>query len=62
MNDWSGGFAIGIAVGISIGLAAGRRSKPWSELSEREKKIKTGVMVGLGLAVLAGVVTLLLVR
>jgi hypothetical protein len=62
MNGWNSGFVIGLAAGLSIGLAAGRKSKPWSELSEKEKKIRIGLMVGLGLAVLAGVVTLLVVR
>jgi hypothetical protein len=62
MNDWSGGFVLGMAVGLSIGLAASRRRKPWSELSDRERKIRIGVMVGLGLVVLAGVAVLIALR
>ncbi|KON27477.1 hypothetical protein AC481_04930 [miscellaneous Crenarchaeota group archaeon SMTZ-80] len=32
------GIAIGIAIGISIGISIGKNQKPWSELTEEEKK------------------------
>jgi F0F1-type ATP synthase membrane subunit c/vacuolar-type H+-ATPase subunit K len=50
------GLAVGLAAGIAIGLAAGKKQKPWSELSESEKKLKFSLMIFLGLMVLAGFV------
>ena len=32
------GIAIGIAIGISIGIAIGKNQKPWSELTDEEKR------------------------
>jgi len=52
MSDWGAGFATGIAVGLVIGLSAGRRQKPWSELSEREKKTRIG-LIAAGVVLLA---------
>ena len=60
MSDWGAGFAIGIAVGFVSGLAAGRKQKSWSELTEREKRIRMGIMGVLAALVVAGVVALLL--
>lgn len=40
MSDWAVGFAAGIAVGLVIGLTVGRKQKPWSELTEKEKKVR----------------------
>ena len=34
-----GGFIIGLAIGLSIGFSAGRKQKPWSELTEKEKRL-----------------------
>jgi len=34
------GIAIGITIGISIGIALGKKQKPWSEMTEEEKRIK----------------------
>lgn len=59
MSDWGTGFATGIAVGLAIGVAAGRKQRPWSELTEKEKKVRIGIMVALGLAVIAGFVVFL---
>jgi len=61
MSDWGAGFATGIAVGLVIGITAGRRQKPWSELTEREKKIRIGIITALGILVIAGIVALLMV-
>jgi hypothetical protein len=39
---WSAGFATGIGVGFVLGLFVGRlgvKQKPWSELTEKEKKL-----------------------
>ena len=41
------GMAIGIAIGISIGLAMGKKQKPWSELTEEEKRMyKITIAIG----------------
>lgn len=34
------GIVIGITIGISIGIALGKKQKPWSEVTEEEKRIK----------------------
>ena len=41
------GIAIGIAIGISIGIAIGKEQKPWSELTEEEKRIRK-ILIGAG--------------
>ena len=41
------GIAIGIAIGISIGIAIGKEHKPWSELTEEEKRIRK-ILIGIG--------------
>ena len=52
---WGSGFATGIGIGFVLGLVVGRlgvKQKPWSELTEEEKrtrKILTGVLVFLAL-------------
>ena len=45
------GILIGIAIGISIGISIGRKQKPWSELSEEEKKHKK-IIIGVGVIIL----------
>ncbi|MCK5301109.1 MAG: hypothetical protein KAJ21_04325 [Thermoplasmatales archaeon] len=45
------GIAIGIAIGISIGIAIGKKQKPWSELTEEEKKYKK-IIIGVGVIIL----------
>jgi len=59
MSDWGAGFAIGIAVGLGLGMTMGRKQRPWSELTEKEKKVRIGIMVALGIAVVAGFVVFL---
>ena len=55
MSDWVAGYVMGLVVGIAagfaIGLAAGKKQKPWSELTEQEKKIRK-IMIGMGVALL----------
>jgi hypothetical protein len=41
------GIAIGIAIGISIGIAIGKEQKPWSELTDEEKRIRK-ILIGAG--------------
>jgi len=60
MSDWGAGFAIGIAVGVGLGMVVGRKQqRPWSELTDKEKKVRIGIMVALGIAVVAGFVVFL---
>jgi len=56
MSDWGAGFAIGIAIGLGVG----RRQKPWSELTQKEKRIRIGLIAAGGVLLIAGVVVLLL--
>jgi hypothetical protein len=55
MSDWvvgySRGMVAGIAAGFAIGLAAGKKQKPWSELTDQEKKIRK-LLIGAGVALL----------
>jgi len=60
MIDWGVGYAIGIFTGLAIGLAVGRRQKPWSELTQKEKRIRMG-LIAAGVVLLAvGIVMLLM--
>ena len=63
MSDWGVGYAMGIAVGIAAGLAigliAGRKQKPWSELSDEERKIRIRLIAAGVVLLVAGVVVFL---
>ncbi|UCD12890.1 MAG: hypothetical protein JSW60_04810 [Thermoplasmatales archaeon] len=45
------GMAIGIAIGLNLGIIIGRKQKPWSELTEEEKKIRK-IAIGVGIVIL----------
>ena len=45
------GIAIGIAIGLTLGIIIGRKQKPWSELTEEEKKIRK-IAIGAGIIIL----------
>lgn len=61
MSDWGAGFATGIAVGLVIGLVTARRQKPWSELTDKEKRVMIW-LIAAGVVLLAvGIVTFLLI-
>lgn len=45
------GIAIGIAIGLSIGIAIGKKQKPWSELTEEEKRRKK-LIIGIAMIIL----------
>jgi hypothetical protein len=62
MSDWGTGFAIGMGAGLAIGVAAGRKGKPWSELTDREKKVRIAIMAVLGVLVIVGLVMFLGVK
>jgi hypothetical protein len=51
MSDFVIGIPIGMAIGIAIGINIGKKQKPWSELTEEEKKVRK-VSVGIGFAAL----------
>ena len=54
-------FALGLIIGWSTGFAVGRKQKPWSELSEGEKKSRIW-LIALGvIALVAGIVVFFLV-
>ena len=59
---WGAGFATGIGIGFVLGLVVGRlgvKQKPWSELTEKEKKTRK-ILIALSSAlVLLGVVAFL---
>ena len=59
MSDWGVGYAIGIFTGLAIGLAVGRRQKPWSELTQKEKRIRVGLIAAGVVLLAAGIVMLL---
>jgi len=47
---WGAGFATGIGVGFALGLVVGRlgvKQKPWSELTDKEKKTRK-IIIGAG--------------
>ena len=47
---WGAGFATGIAVGFALGLVVGRlgvKQKPWSELTDKEKRTRK-IIIGAG--------------
>ena len=58
---WGAGFATGIGVGFVLGLVVGRlgvRQKPWSELTDKEKKTRK-IIIGAGsLLLLLGIAAL----
>ena len=61
MSDWGVGFAMGMVIGLVIGIAAGRKQKPWSELTDKEKKIRIGITVAGAILLIAGVIAFFLV-
>jgi len=60
MGDWGVGYAIGIFTGLAIGLVVGRRQKPWSELTQKERRIRIGLIAAGVVLLAAGIVMLLM--
>jgi len=60
MGDLGIGYAIGIFTGLAIGLAVGRRQKRWSELTQKEKRIRIGLIAAGVVLLAAGIVMLLI--
>ena len=53
------GAIAGIGIGVSIGIAMGRKQKPWSELTDSEKKIRIAAITAGVVLLVAGVVVFL---
>ena len=51
MSDFVIGIPIGIAIGLILGFIIGKKQKPWSELTEEEKKILK-ISIGIGVVIL----------
>lgn len=47
MSEFVTGIPIGMAIGIAIGFAISGNKKPWSELTDEEKKQRK-IMIGIG--------------
>jgi tetrahydromethanopterin S-methyltransferase subunit F len=63
MSDWGVYYAIGMATGLAIGFIVGKRQEPWSELSQKQKRIMIGsIAAGVVLLVVGMVVALILMR
>ena len=45
------GMAIGIAIGLNLGIIIGKNQKPWSELTEEEKRQRK-MLIGAGMIIL----------
>ncbi|KYK26784.1 hypothetical protein AYK20_08585 [Thermoplasmatales archaeon SG8-52-1] len=45
------GLAIGFAIGINLGIIIGKKQKPWSELTDEEKRQRK-LLIGAGLIIL----------
>ena len=59
MSDFVIGIPIGIAIGLILGFIIGKKQKPWSELTEEEKKIlKISIAIGIVILLLGIIVFL----
>ena len=45
------GIAIGMILGLNIGIVIGKKQKPWSELTDEEKRQKK-ILIGAGIIIL----------
>jgi hypothetical protein len=59
-GDSMSDFLLGMVLGIVIGLAIGKKQKPWSELTEEEKKTQKLLLVFLFFTALLGAVAFVL--
>ena len=56
------GFFVGYVIGLACGIAIGKKRQPWSEMSERERKLTIGLIAVGVVALIAGIVVLILAR
>jgi tetrahydromethanopterin S-methyltransferase subunit F len=61
MSDWGFGYVSGIFVGLVIGLLVGRKREPWSELTDRQRKITIGLIAAGVVLLAAGIVVFFIV-
>jgi hypothetical protein len=63
MSDFIVGFVLGVPIGTAIGIALeiaiGIQQKPWSELTEEEKKIRKNALFVGTLTLIIGVIVFL---
>lgn len=63
MSDFIVGFVLGVPIGTAIGIALeiaiGIQQKPWSELTEEEKKIRKNALFVGTLTLIIGVIIFL---
>jgi len=62
MSDWTVGYVIGLVFGLGCGFLFGIKYKPLSELTEKEKKIRIGIIVVLAVLVILTTVAVLLTK
>lgn len=60
MDGYVIGLAVGFGAGIAIGISMGKKQKPWSELNERERKLRIVIIAALSVLVVVGVVFFLI--
>jgi hypothetical protein len=53
------GIMIGFAIGINVGIILGKQQKPWSELTEKEKKFKKLLIGVMSVILIIGVIVFL---
>ena len=61
MIGWILGLAAGMGIGISIGVSIGKKQKPWSELTDTEKRTRI-ISITSGVVIFIAGVIVLLVR
>ena len=61
MIGWILGLAGGMGIGISIGISIGKKQKPWSELTDNEKRTRI-ISITAGVVLLVAGVVVFLVR
>jgi len=60
MDGYVIGLAVGIGAGIAIGISIGKKQKNWSELNQRERRFRIGIIAALSALVVVGAVVFLL--
>jgi len=55
------GLAVGFAAGIGTGISIGKKQKSWSELSEREKRVRI-IAIATGGVLFVALVVVFLIR
>ena len=61
MSDWGIGYTSGIIVGFVIGFIAGRKREPWSELTEKQRKVMIALIAAGVVLLAAGIIVFFLV-